>query len=70
MRGERKPRCAFCGKFMSIKPGDFWKVCYSGAIPEPDDEIYAHKGCGPFAADPRIKPEGSIQMLKSEGGLK
>jgi hypothetical protein len=58
------PKCCDCGKFCG--PVE-WKMIYSGAIPEPDKEIYKCAACvsknGSFVPQDGIKPEFSCGKL-------
>jgi hypothetical protein len=64
------PKCCDCGQFMS-RPAA-WKMVYSGAVPEPDHEIFRCQRCfdkhGPFVPDPRIKPECSCGVFATING--
>lgn len=58
------PKCHDCGKF--CRPVE-WQMIYSGALPEPQEEIYKCAGCveknGSFEPQPGIKPECSCGHL-------
>ena len=65
---DDRPRCATCGRF--FKEAGAWKMIYSGALPTPDHEIYRCRPCfekvGPFAPDPRIRPEFSCGVFAAD----
>ncbi len=54
------PKCRDCGKF--CRPVE-WQMIYSGALPEPQEEIYKCASCaeknGSFVPQSGIKPEHS-----------
>lgn len=58
------PKCHNCGKF--CRPVE-WKMIYSGALLEPQEEIYKCAACverhGSFAPQEGIKPEHSCGRL-------
>jgi|GEM_PF-2724224 len=58
------PKCRDCGKF--CRPVE-WKMVYSGALPEPQEEIYKCAACvekhGSFVPQHGIKPECSCGNL-------
>ena len=58
------PKCHDCGKF--CRPVE-WKMIYSGALPEPQEEIYKCAACaekrGSFVPQHGIKPEHSCGSL-------
>lgn len=58
------PKCHDCGKF--CHPVE-WKMIYSGALPEPQEEIYKCAPCvekhGSFVPQAGIKPECSCGNL-------
>jgi hypothetical protein len=58
------PKCYNCGKF--CRPVE-WKMIYSGALPEPQEEIYKCAACaekhGSFVPQHGIKPEYSCGSL-------
>ena len=58
------PKCHDCGKF--CRPVE-WQMIYSGALPEPQEEIYKCTSCverhGSFEPQPGIKPEHSCGHL-------
>lgn len=58
------PKCHDCGKF--CRPVE-WKMIYSGALPEPQEEIYKCAPCvekhGSFVPQHGIKPEHSCGSL-------
>lgn len=58
------PKCHDCGKF--CRPVE-WKMIYSGALPEPQEEIYKCAPCvekhGSFVPQAGIKPECSCWNL-------
>ncbi len=58
------PKCHDCGKF--CRPVE-WKMIYSGALPEPQEEIYKCAPCvekhGSFVPQAGIKPECSCGNL-------
>ena len=62
------PKCHDCGKF--CRPVE-WQMIYSGALPEPQEEIYKCAACvekhGSFAPQPGIKPEYSCGKLPTTG---
>ena len=61
---QTMPKCHDCGKF--CHPVE-WKIIYSGALPEPQEEIYKCAGCaeknGSFQPQEGIKPECSCGRL-------
>lgn len=61
---QTTPKCHDCGKF--CRPVQ-WKMLYSGALPEPQEEIFKCAGCvekhGSFEPQPGIKPEHSCGLL-------
>lgn len=58
------PKCHDCGKF--CRPVE-WQMIYSGALPEPQEEIYKCAACaekhGSFVPQHGIKPECSCGNL-------
>jgi len=58
------PKCHDCGKF--CRPVE-WQMIYSGALPEPQEEIYKCAKCvekhGSFQPQTGIKPEHSCWRL-------
>jgi len=58
------PKCHDCGRF--CHPVE-WKMIYSGALPEPQEEIYKCASCverhGSFRPQTGIKPEHSCGSL-------
>ena len=58
------PKCHDCGKF--CRPVE-WQMIYSGALPEPQEEIYKCASCaeknGSFVPQSGIKPEHSCGGL-------
>lgn len=58
------PKCHDCGKF--CHPVE-WQMIYSGALLEPQEEIYKCAPCvaknGSFQPQPGIKPECSCGMV-------
>ena len=61
---QTMPKCHDCGQF--CHPVE-WKIIYSGALPEPQEEIYKCAGCaeknGSFQPQEGIKPECSCGRL-------
>lgn len=61
---QTMPKCHDCGKF--CRPVE-WKMIYSGALPEPQEEIYKCAACaekhGSFVPQHGIKPECSCGSL-------
>jgi len=61
---QTMPKCHACGKF--CRPVE-WKMIYSGALPEPQEEIYKCADCveknGSFSPQNGIKPECSCGSL-------
>ena len=61
---QTMPNCHDCGKF--CRPAE-WKMIYSGALPEPQEEIYKCAACveknGSFRPQAGIKPECSCGRL-------
>ena len=64
------PKCHDCGKF--CHPVE-WKMIYSGALPEPQEEIYKCAPCvekhGSFVPQAGIKPECSCGNLTHNAEL-
>lgn len=62
------PKCHDCGKF--CRPVE-WKMIYSGALLEPQEEIYKCAPCveknGSFVPQTGIKPEHSCGKLPTTG---
>lgn len=58
------PKCHDCGRFCWPAA---WKMVYSGALPEPDHEIFKCQRCldsnGPFLPQHGIKPEYSCGLM-------
>ena len=58
------PKCHDCGRF--CRPAE-WKMIYSGALPEPQEEIYKCAPCveknGSFQPQAGIKPECSCGII-------
>ena len=58
------PKCHDCGKF--CRPVE-WQMIYSGALPEPQEEIYKCAACaekhGSFVPQHGIRPECSCGNL-------
>ena len=60
---QTMPKCHDCGQF--CHPVE-WKIIYSGALPEPQEEIYKCAGCAEknaFQPQEGIKPECSCGRL-------
>lgn len=61
---QTMPNCHDCGKF--CRPAE-WKMIYSGAILEPQEEIYKCASCveknGSFHPQAGIKPECSCGSM-------
>lgn len=64
------PKCHDCGKF--CHPVE-WQMIYSGALLEPQEEIYKCAPCvaknGSFQPQPGIKPECSCGMVTPNAGV-
>ena len=64
------PKCHDCGKF--CRPVE-WQMIYSGALPEPQEEIYKCASCaeknGSFVPQSGIKPEHSCGVLTHNAEL-
>ena len=62
------PKCHDCGQFMKLAKGAAWQLVFSGAIKEPDHEIWRCTRCveklGPFEAQVGIVPEFSCGLFK------
>ena len=67
---QTMPKCHDCGQF--CHPVE-WKIIYSGALPEPQEEIYKCAGCaeknGSFQPQEGIKPECSCGRLTHNAGV-
>jgi len=65
------PKCHDCGRF--CHPVE-WKMLYSGALPEPSEEIYKCEACvkknGSFKPQHGIKPECSCGILAHNQEIK
>lgn len=63
------PKCRDCGKL--CRPVE-WKMIYSGALPEPQEEIYKCAACvekhGSFIPQHGIKPEYSCGHFRARMG--
>ena len=67
---QTMPNCHDCGKF--CRPAE-WKMIYSGALPEPQEEIYKCAACveknGSFRPQAGIKPECSCGRLTHNAAI-